>query len=199
MMVSKRRLHKAQLGLLIASILLVISIALSVVGLISNSQNSKQLYDTLIATDESGGDVEKALNDLRSYIYGHMNTKIGSDLGINPPIQLRGTYQRLVDAEAERVKSSSGQIYSDAQIYCERTQPEAFFGRDRLGCIEKYVDENSVKTNVIQDDFYKFDFVPPVWSPDLAGFSILASIVIGLWVIVELFIYLRLRSLSKHK
>lgn len=199
MRVTRKRLHKTTVGLIISGVLLLLSIGLGVIGLVSNSQNAKQLYDTLIATDESGGDVEKALNDLRAYIYAHMNTKIGSDLGISPPIQLRATYQRLVDAEAERVKNTSGKIYSDAQIFCEQTQPEAFFGRDRLGCVEKYVDENGVETNIIQDDFYKFDFVPPVWSPDLAGFSILASLVFGLWFIVEVIIYIRLRSFAKHK
>lgn len=190
--------RKTKFGLLLSTVFFGLAISLSLIGLVSNSQNSKQLYDALIAVDESGGDVEAALNDLRTYIYSHMNTKIGSDLGVQPPIQLRGTYQRLVDAEAQRVKSKSGQVYSDAQTYCETTQPQGYYGKTRLGCIEEYIDGHSVITNSVEEDFYKFDFAAPVWSPDLAGISILFGIIFGFWFLVELIMFFRLRSLLKQ-
>lgn len=170
-------------------------IALSVFGLMHNSNEAKKRYDTLIAVDQAGGDVELALNELRGYIYAHMNTQIGSELGIRPPIQLKGTYERLVAAETDKVAKANTALYAEAQADCELRQPDGFSGRNRLDCIEAYVDANGVKAKSIEDDFYKFDFVPPRWSPDLAGFSILLAGVFGLVFAIDLIVYLRTKSM----
>jgi hypothetical protein len=186
---------RAILKLAVFGVGLIIFVALSFVGLAHNSNEAKQRYDRLIAVDQSGGDVEKALNDLRSYIYSHMNTQIGSDTGIRPPIQLQGTYERLVQAEEARVAKANETLYQEAQADCERRQPAGFSGSNRLECIEAYVDANGVKQQSIEDDFYKFDFAPPVWSMDLAGISIALSVVFSISFIVELIIYQRVKNM----
>ena len=170
-------------------------VGLSVYGLIMNSQGAKDRYDNLVAVDNAGGDVEKALNDLRQYIYTHMNTRIGSDLGIHPPIQLKGTYERLVAAEEARIAKVNEPLYARAQTDCEARLPNGFSGSNRLECIEAYVDANGVEVNSIEDDFYKFDFVPPRWSPDLAGFSIIFAFLFGLIFLIDLFLYLRTKRM----
>ena len=175
--------------------LTILFILLSFFGLAQNSEGAKQRYDALIAVDKAGGDVEGSLNELRTYIYGHMNTQIGSELGIHPPIQLKGTYDRLVAAEQARVDTANEVLYSAAQADCERRQPGGFSGSNRLACIEAYVDANGQSTQTIEDDFYKFDFVPPRWSPDLAGFSILLAGLAGLVFVVDLFLYFRTRHM----
>ncbi len=169
-------------------------VALSIFGLINNSQGAVERYDALKAVDESGGDVEGALNELRTYIYSHMNTQIGNELGLKPPIQLSGTYNRLVEAERERVSKINSGLEPAAIAYCEAQNPSGFSGRFRLDCIEQYKDENGATEQPIEDDFYKFDFVPPVWSPDLAGYSILAAIIFGLAFSVQLILYIRVRQ-----
>lgn len=173
------------------------AIGLAIFGLVQNSQEAKERYETLIAVDKAGGDVEGALNELRGYIYSHMNTQIGSDLGVRPPIQLKGTYERLVDAEEARVTQANEPLYAEAQADCERRQPSGFSGSNRLDCIEAYVDANGEEPREIEDDLYKFDFASPRWSPDLAGFSILFAIIFGLIFLVDLFMYLRTRHLIR--
>ena len=176
-------------------------VALSFIGLSMNSREAKQRYDTLIAVDQAGGDVETALNDLRSYIYGHMNTQIGSDTGIRPPIQLQGTYERLV-AERERdAGQTNEELYQLAQNDCELRNPNGFSGSNRLDCIAAYVDQNGVQDGVdivVEDDLYKFDFAPPRWSADLAGFSILFSILFGILTLIDFILYLRTKNLVKY-
>jgi hypothetical protein len=186
---------RALIRLMVFGSITLVFATLSIIGLTANSNEAKHRYDNLIAVDQAGGDVETALNELRSYIYSHMNTQIGSDTGIKPPIQLQGTYQRLVEAEKARVAKSNEALYAQAQEYCERTQASGFSGSNRLSCIEKYVDENGLVENVIEDDFYKFDFVPPRWSPDLAGISIVLAAIFGIIFIADLIIYFRTRSI----
>lgn len=195
-MVKEKHLQKrALIRIFVVGILLVISVFLSFVGLTLNSQGAKERYDTLISVDQAGGDVETALNELRVYIYSHMNTQIGSDLGVKPPIQLEGTYSRLVKAEEDKVAKTNEALYATAQAHCESSQPAGFSGRNRLACIEAYVDANGVEPKAIEDDFYKFDFAPPIWSADLAGFSIIFSGILGTILLIDVFLYYRTRHL----
>jgi hypothetical protein len=154
--------------------------ALFVTSMIQNGKGAVERYDTLQAVDAAGGDVEAALTELRSFIYAHMNTEIGGSNSIYPPIQLKGTYDRLVAAEAQRVKDINDNLYSEAQAYCETTGNQGFSGSNRLDCINQYVDNNGAKPQQIEDSLYKYDFVAPRWSPDVAGFSLLAFIIFGL-------------------
>lgn len=143
-----------------------------------NNLGALELRDKLTEVDKNGGDVETALRELREYTYSHMNTNLASDTGIYPPIQLKYHYERLVAAEQERAKSQNSTLYNDAQKHCEATQPGGFYGATRLGCISKYLDDHGrpeAKPKQIPDSLYKFDFVSPSWSPDLAGWSILIA------------------------
>jgi hypothetical protein len=175
--------------------LTVFFVILSVVGLTVNSNGAKDRYDALIAVDQAGGDVDEALNELRVYIYSHMNTQIGSELGIRPPIQLSGTYGRLVAAEEERVRIANEKVYEEAQVFCEQNNPAGSLLSGRVPCVEEFLDRNGVEPSIIEDDFYKFDFVPPRWSPDLAGFSILLAGFFGLIFSIDLILYFRTKSM----
>jgi len=108
-----------------------------------------------------------------------MNTTLDTGKGIYPPIQLKYTYERLVRAEQERVAGPNSDTYTDAQKYCEKLNPSSFFGRERVPCIEQYIkDHPRGKARAIPDALYKFDFATPRWSPDLAGWSLVLSIVL---------------------
>jgi len=141
------------------------------------------LRDAVIAADERAGDTETALRDLREYVYSHMNTDLTTENGIRPPIQLKFRYERLVEAEKKRVADSNSQIYTEAQAVCEQRFPAGLSGRGRVPCIEQYVSQNGVREQPIPDSLYKFDFVSPWWSPDLAGWSIVVSLLfLGLFI-----------------
>ncbi len=187
--------HKELVRVAIFGVLSVIFAVLSVVGLVNNGNGAVERYNTLIAVDKAGGDVETALNDLRSYIYSHMNTEIGGSNSIYPPIQLSGTYDRLIKAEETRVNSANDSLYSEAQGYCEKNSSQGFSGRNRLGCINQYIDDNGAKSVIIDDTFYKYDFVAPRWSPDLAGFSILTLLVFSTATVFNLLMYFRTKHL----
>src|SRR5205814_1935226 len=111
------------------------------------------------------------------YVTSHMNASLSA--GPNapyPPIQLQYTYDRAVQAAGTAVNAANAKIYTDAQHYCEQQIPNGFSGRYRITCVQTYVDSHGVKLPTIPDGLYKFDFLSPRWSPDLAGWSLIATV-----------------------
>lgn len=152
----------------------VVFLLIGIYAVRQNNVRSIELRDAVIAADEANGDVETALNNLRQHIYSHMNAGLSSG-NLQQPIQLKYRYERLVAAQQ---KSSNGQdVYGAAQAYCEALYPAGSLREGRVPCIEKYVTEHSSNGSnpTIPDSLYKFDFVSPRWSPDLAGWSLLLS------------------------
>jgi len=156
--------------------LFIVSLLVGVYALRKNNLTMIQLRDMVIVADQQGGDTEKALRNLREYVYSHMNTDLSSGPNaIKPPIQLKHRYDRLVEAEKKRVADKNEQIYTKAQEVCEQRFPVGSSGGSRIPCIEQYVTQNGVEGQAIPESLYKFDFVSPFWSPDLAGWSLVAS------------------------
>jgi len=166
--------------------LLVMS-TIAVLALRSNNLTMVKLRDDVYKADEANKDVEGALKKLQSYVYGHMNTELSTSDGVYPPIQLKYTYQRLQQAEADKVNNQSDSTYHDAQVYCEQQLPTGFSGRTRVQCIEDYVSTHgsTATAKKIPDAMYKFDFVSPAWSPDFAGFSVAISILLLIFLIIR--------------
>lgn len=163
--------------------LFVVSAIMAVYGLRHNNQTMVNLRSEVYATDQAGGDVNRALNTLRKYVYSNMNTNLSSGgNAIKPPIQLKYTYERLLETQQQTASTNSGQIYTDAQAYCQALIPAnvSISGRGRIACVQDYVTSHGVKTTPIPTGLYQFDFVSPTWSPDLAGWSLVLSGLAGL-------------------
>jgi len=159
-------------------VLAVLSGIVCLVALRANNEHMLQLRSKLYQADQSGVGVQQALGNLQKYVVAHMNTSLSTgNTGVYPPIQLKGTYDRLVQAQGMALQQQNGQIYTDAQHYCEKQNSVDFSGHNRVPCIEQYVQNHGVKLPVIEDSLYKFDFVSPRWSPDLAGWSMVLSAV----------------------
>lgn len=164
---------------------LVLCVFVHVAALRANNIRMAELRDAVYVADEQGEGVEQALQNLRAHVNNHMNTKLDDGKGIYPPVQLKYTYERLVQAEQDRVSAANAQIYTEAQRYCETQNSTSFYGRDRVACIQNYVKSHGSETaKTIPDALYKFDFVSPRWSPDLAGWSlILAGLLLFLTIL----------------
>ncbi len=153
----------------------------AVLGLRANNLRMIELRNNLYAADEKGENVEQALQELRVHVYSHMNTDLsGGGSGVYPPIQLKYTYERLQESERQKAQAQNADLYTTAQHFCEAQNSSDFSGRNRVPCIEKYVSEHgAAKPRIVPDAMYKFDFVSPNWSPDLAGFSIILAVLSG--------------------
>lgn len=148
-----------------------------------------RLRSDVFQADKSGHGVQQALDNLQAYVTSNMNTNLtgGSD-AIYPPIQLEYTYLRLLEAQNSSVQSANSGLYTAAQNYCQQLDPTDFSGHNRVPCIEQYVTSHGSSLPAIPKALYEFDFVSPSWSPDLAGWTLLATIA-SLCLTVVLFVY----------
>ncbi len=169
----------------------------AILALRQNNLRAIELRDQVLQVDKDDGDINKALNELRSYVYSHMNANLATNTSVYPPIQLKYHYERLVAAEKERVRKINVKVYPEAQKLCERLNPRDFSGKNRVPCINAYVLKHAVKENPIPDSLYKFDFASPNWSPDLAGWLIVLSGLLGFITIIKLLVEFWFRQALK--
>src|SRR6266568_1041991 len=157
-------------------VILIMSAAMCVFALRANNLQMVRLRTTVYQADQSNGNVVQALQNLRAYVQAHMNTNLTEgNTAVYPPIQLKYTYQRLQQAEQQRVASANAILYKAAQTYCQQQDPTDFSGHNRVPCVESYVAQYGAAVKTIPDGLYKFSFISPTWSPDLAGWMIVLS------------------------
>ena len=152
--------------------LFLISAVICIGALRHNNTTMIGLRNDVYLADKSNGNVEAALDRLRIFVYGHMNTNLSTSNGIKPPIQLSYTYARLQDAQQKNTD-----LYVEAKNYCETIVPAnvSISGRGRIDCITQYVTSHGAKPANIPAGLYEYDFLSPRWSPDLAGWSLVVA------------------------
>jgi hypothetical protein len=181
---TKFRLVKPWYFLILALIWGVIA----VFALRANNQQMVELRQAVYVADQRGSDVQEPLRQLQAYVTTHMNTNLNAgQSAVYPPIQLKYTYERLVKARGDETAKANSQLYSAAQALCEQQNPAGVSGRNRIPCIEQYVQShNPQQAPIIPDALYKFAFTSPSWSPDLAGWSLVLAVLSGLLFVAAL-------------
>jgi hypothetical protein len=149
-------------------VLFLTSSAVSVMALRGNNETMIKLRTAVYDADKNNGDINAALNNLRRYVYGHMNTNLSSGgNAIKPPIQ----------QSQSQAQTTNSNLYTEAENYCQAQIPAnlSFSGRARVPCVQNYVSTHGVTASQIPAALYEFDFISPSWSPDLAGWSLVLS------------------------
>lgn len=166
-----------------------ISGAVSIYALRANNLKMVQLRQAVYSADQQSGDVGGALNNLRQFVFNHMNTNLSAGSTSNePPIQLVYSFDRAVAAARSSLSAegSADQVYTAAQGQCEQSSIAL---NEKAQCIENYISVhgNGIAQLVLlpKGDF-TYDFVSPAWSPDLAGWAIVATIIFGPLLVVRL-------------
>lgn len=179
----KRRLHHLWTNLRPIKpwyflVIAIVSGVICIFALRANNEHMIKIRDAVYSADQNNSDVQGALQSLQAYVTAHMNTNLSAGADpVYPPIQLKYTYDRLVQAQSNSLAQSNTQLYTNAQHYCEQQDSTDFSGHNRVPCIIQYVQSHGVTLPAIPDALYKFDFISPTWSPDLAGWSLLITIV----------------------
>lgn len=160
----------------------LVFLAIGVYAVRQNNLTSIRLRDEVLKADAQNGDVEAALQRLRKHMHSHMNAGLSSG-SLQQPVQLKYTYERLL-ADRQRESAGSQALYEEAQAYCESRGGSLREGR--VPCVQQYVSQRGGQAEIphVPDALYKFDFVSPKWSPDLAGVSLLlAGVSLALFLI----------------
>jgi hypothetical protein len=179
--------------------LAAVSGVVCVFALRANNQQMIKLREDVYTADKAGNDVQAPLKELQAYVTSHMNTNLSAGKNpVYPPIQLKYTYDRLVQTQSQQFAAANQQLYNDAQRHCEQQNSTDVSGRNRVPCITQYVQSHSPsKQAIVPDALYKFAFVSPRWSPDLAGWSLLVTIASGLLAILSFITNRWLRRATK--
>jgi preprotein translocase subunit SecF len=156
-------------------ILFIICALVCVMALRHNNETMVKLRQQIYAADQSGNGVDEALNKLRAYVYSHMNTDLKTGNGsIKEPIQLKYTYERAQQAESARIKAINDSIRPSAESACNAQHPVDT--QTLTNCVQDYISKHGgQREQPVPPALYQFDFVSPTWSPDLAGFSMIAA------------------------
>lgn len=164
------------------SLIFVFSVLVAAWGLHQNNVNMINLREQVLKADSNGKNVQKSLNNLSGYVFKHMNTTVTN-------LQLVDSYNRDVAKVVAQNKAAKPNVYKTAQAHCESADSGDASGYvTRIAqCAQDYVLSHLPKaqntTKFPNKTLYSYSFAAPVWSPDLAGLSIILAIFCGLWLI----------------
>ncbi len=157
---------------------------LSLKALQQNNIEMGRLRSAVFEADKNNGNVEEALRALREHVHGHMNTSLETGAnGAHPPIQLKYTYERLQAERQAALGQNNSALYNQALQACD-AEGQTSTAQATINCIESYAEARGVRFSDIPDVLYKFDFVSARWSPDLAGWSIVATVLSAVLFII---------------
>jgi hypothetical protein len=133
--------------------------------------------------------IKNRLFDLQRYVSQHMNTDMGT-------IYLENQYKRDVEAAGQNASSENnpnGNIYKKANDVC--APKYSYLGFYSLAYQNCYLEElgkypaASALTSSLKlpkAETYRYSYASPLWSPDFAGFSVLACVLIILLIVARL-------------
>lgn len=154
-----------------------------------NSIGMVQRREAVINADKEGNeeDIITRLYDLQRYVAAHMNTDLGRG------VYLEQSYSRDLQAWQENQygdANPNGNIYKKAQEVCA---PQfSRYSYAYLQCttneLAKYpaAADPATDTSKPRQEAYIHAFSAPIWSPDFAGWSVLAFGVILLLIVIRM-------------
>jgi len=190
----KLRHKRVKIWQLIVVFLLLL--AGSVFTLRHNNLKMVELRSAVIEADVKGVGVSESIEELNSFIFNHMNTRVVR------PIELVNTYNRQAEAVVQAAQKGSGRdIYAEGTAACERRGiPLSSIAQ----CIAQYASENASavtaqKITLPDKNRFTYSFVSPVWTPDVAGFFTLSTVVVLAWLLVRIGEFIIVRLVVRHR
>lgn len=201
---NKRSIHHALVVLrqLQVKHLVIVLAVLAIMGVFFLRQNNLHmitLRNLVVQADEQNKDLPQAVTNLRNYIASHMNTGMG-DKGV----YLEHSYQRSYEAavsQAAQGSTAGATIYRQADQDCQKQFPKSNGFAAYVQCMTDKVGSSGISTAPItppSSDLYRFNFVSPAWSPDVAGFTLLATALLALLLVGRLLLVWVLYGLLKY-
>lgn len=181
-------------------IVLVLLVGASAFFLRQNNLQMIELKNLVKKADEDNKDIDKALLNLQHYVTAHMNTSLGEG------VALQNTYERAYTAAVNAAANSSNPnaaLYAQVEAECQpvfrRTHSFPAYtqcAHDKLSQIAPGQDAMSnLKTP--SPDLYRYNFTSPLWSPDLAGFTVVLTVIAAIMLVFRLATYWILRAILR--
>ena len=184
-------------------VLLVLVIFVAATALRLNSVEMGKRRDAVISADKDQDEAKagERLKELSDFVSHHMNTTTEVLL---VEIYKRDAQKIITDANEKANHNPNGNIYKRTAEVCDPINTgynQAYF-TCLYNELQKYSSDDYVATSVKFPDssLYTHRFSSPLWTPDLAGWTILTSIIIVILIVAKLIFTLILNLiLKKHK
>lgn len=188
------------------TLILVVFIIISATFLRLNNIGMVERRNAVIEADKTGDDnlITQRLYDLQKYVSTHMNTDLGRG------IELSETFKKDLSENISLTQQPSNiNIYKQANETCQAKKYQ-YLSQYRQ-CMYDFIDSipggNVISSTIISEDemrlVYIHNYLSPLWSPDLAGFAVVISIIlliiITIRLISELILSLLLKKYAKSK
>ncbi len=183
-------------------VLLLLSGIITAIGFRLNNLGMMERVDAVTRADETGDPkaLQERIEDLRRYVSTHMNTDLRGG------IFLTHSYERVREAamqSAQDPANPNSDAYRRASVECQTERFRVAGGY--VQCVMNKVGSLPGQSNLASElklprsELYKINIVSPVWSPDLAGFSVLVSLVIVVVIVARITGVIVLRALLKKR
>ena len=178
-----------------------------------------ELRDAVLAADEAEDDEEiaRTLEELKKFVFSNIVVNVVDDNGAQRivfgtgPFYLEHQYIRAANAALEKAENEfasdtnpNGNIYAAASAVC---QPQAiatgwtWSDSNYINCmmteIQKYPSADELQDQVVASlpstELYRKNYASPVWTPSLAGFLLLLTLLIIVVIFIRIIIWVVLR------
>ena len=187
-------------------VILCIGLLVSASLLRLNNQAMDHYRKAVYAADKEGKKetIRTSLIDLQRYVTHHMNTNLLNG------VYLQEEYNRPLDVWDKSTQSSTNPnaaVYQQASIECRaRWQGGvASFRNDYVACVAERVkalgvadDPSNIGHRPDPED-YHYNYVSPLWSADIAGFSVLFNVLIISVIGIRIVVAIILRFILRHR
>ena len=168
-------------------ILLILSLFIAATLLRLNNVGMVERRDAVLSADQQGDEevIIQRLYDLQRYVAAHMNTNLGDG------VLLEATYSRDMEIWQQKAYagSSNGNIFVKAQQVC--APRFSSWSTAYVQCVSdelaKYPAAEAVSdSSKPRQENYIHNYASPLWTPDIAGWSVVVSLVIVVLILVRL-------------
>lgn len=173
-----------------------------------------ELRAAVLAADEAGDEeaIRQSLTELRDFVFSHIVVNTTESNGVRSvifgtgPFYLEQQYLRAANAAIEEAEAKladdsnpNGNIYAAVAAIC---QPQAiangwaWYSPGYLDCwtseLAKYPASDNLSVELTVDvpstELYRRNYSSPIWAPTMAGFAVLACVILAVIIIVRLLI-----------
>lgn len=180
-------------------ILLILVIFIAATALRLNNVGMSQRREGVYSADEAGDEdvLYQRLLTLREYSSSHMNANTGS-FSLTHQFD-RDTQAAIAEAQerSENSESPHGNIYKRAAEICDPQFPgysQAYF-QCFMNEINKFPPSDSIDDSITLPpvELYQYSFASPIWTADIAGWTVLLAIFISVVIITKIILTLVLK------
>ncbi|HKX72442.1 MAG TPA: hypothetical protein VJM32_00315 [Candidatus Saccharimonadales bacterium] len=181
-------------------VLVAVFAVMSAFFLRQNNLQMIELRNLVKQADETGQGIDIALMNLQNYVSGHMNTDLGDGLALQ--YSYERAYTAAVDAAAKSSNPNSA-IYAQAEAACrpvfQRTRSFPAYTQCAADILSRLAPGQDALSNLKtpSPDLYRFNYASPVLSFDLAGLTVVLTLVAVIALIFRLVSYYVLRAILR--